>query len=209
MDKERQVLPLVRPATRLEGEADIALLYRQMQGDLTRYAARLVDPEEVEDVVHDAILKFLAQRERERERARDGGREALGLAGDDARIRLMVMVRDVAIDRYRNAQAQSRLMRLITGPSATIRRWMNTRRSADDNDIRFTIQEALRGLPEYIREPWLLVVEFGYSYKEAAAHLNIDTGTCRACVSRANARLREQLTADGLTPDALRGREVE
>jgi len=100
-------------------------------------------------------------------------------------------------------------MRLITGPSATIRRWMNTRRSADDNDIRFTIQEALRGLPEYIREPWLLVVEFGYSYKEAAAHLKIDTGTCRACVSRANARLRERLTADGLTPDALRGREVE
>ena len=74
-----------------------------------------------------------------------------GLSLEDVRIRLMVMVHDVAIDRQRAQKKESRMMRLITGPTATVRRWMNPRRATDDDAIRTAIREGDRdALPQVI-----------------------------------------------------------
>lgn len=213
MDQKRRVLPLVRRATRLEEEAELALFFRREQAALVRYAARLSDPDSAEDIVQDAMLKFLAQREREVERGSEGvGAGAgepqwAGLSLEDVRIRLMVMVHDVAIDRQRAQKKESRMMRLITGPTATVRRWMNPRRATDDDAIRTAIRDILLQLPAHIREPWIQVRENGYTVEEAAALLGYHPKSIRASIAKANQKLRERLAREGMTPSALRGRD--
>ncbi len=211
MDKDRQVLPLVRQATRLEAEGELALLFRREQPMLVRYAARLSDPEQAEDIVQDALLKFLAQRRRERDRAddREGEHPWAGLGTEDARLRLTVMVRDVALDRTRLLKKESRMMRLITGPSATVRRWMSARRAVDNGVIRSAIHAALLLMDPSLREPWLLVHDAGFTYKEVAQLLGSTPASIRANVSKANAFLRDYLRREGITPSTLRGRDDE
>lgn len=221
MDLERRVLPLVRQATRLEEEAEQALFYRREFPGLARYAARLVDPDDVEDVVQDALVKFLAQRARERERHRERHRERerggerratgeqpwAGLSEEDARIRLMVMVRDVVIDRERVRRKESRMMRLVTGPSAAIRRWMSPRRATDDDAILRAVRDALLQLPASLRDPWILVKEHGFTVAEAAVQLGCRRKSINAAIAKANRHLRDRLMREGITPATLRGRD--
>ena len=86
MDQERRVLPLVRQATRLEEEAELALFFRREYPGLVRYAARLASPADAEDIVQDALLKFLAQRERDR-RAIGAARRSIRGPGSPRRTR--------------------------------------------------------------------------------------------------------------------------
>lgn len=197
METERRVLSLVRQPRGVEHEAEVALLYRALHATLRRYAVRLVDRDDADDVVQDAMLKYLAQRER----------EGKALAPDDARLRLLSMVKDAARDRLRRSRRESRLMQLITGPTAAVRRWMSARRPADDGAIREAIHEALGQLPSYTREPWLLVREQGLSVDEAAALLEVTPDSCRALISKANRELRRLLSRQGFTPHSLRGRD--
>src|SRR5690606_7882970 len=120
VETERRVLSLVRQSRGVEHEAEVALLYRALHATLRRYAVRLVDRDDADDVVQDAMLKYLAQRER----------QGKALAPDAARLRLLSMVKDAARDRLRRGRRESRLMQLITGPSAAVRRWMSARRPA-------------------------------------------------------------------------------
>ena len=209
MDQKRRVLPLVRRATRLEEEAELALFFRREYPGLVRYAARLASPADAEDIVQDALLKFLAQRERDREGDRRSAEEHpwAGLSQEDAQIRLMVMVHDVAIDRERSHKKETRMMRLITGPTATVRRWMNPRRATDDDAIRRAVHEALLQLPAHIREPWVRVKEQGFTVEEAAAQLGYKPKSISASIAKANRYLRDRLAREGLTPDSLRGRD--
>ena len=202
---KRQVLPLVRGGGggvgggKAVAVVDLATTYRAILPSLTRYATRLVDRYDADDVVQDAMLKYLAQRgEGEWERSEE-----------DLRLRLLVMVRDTAIDRLRRARLESRVMQFISGPTATMRRWMSPRRPVEDGELRLSIQQALATLPAYVREPWILSREVGMTIEEVSELLRISPTSCRSAITKANARLRELLGAREITPRTLRGRDHE
>lgn len=212
METEHRGLSLHREATTQETEAVLGAVFREAQRRLMRYALRLVEPDDAEDVVQETLLKFVAQRRRARESGASRGRareraEALPpLTSRDVIIRLTVMLRDVVIDRERARRKETKMMRLISGASATIRRRMSTRRPVEDDDIRSAIQDALVRLPAWMREPWLLVKEQGYSVEEAATQLGITRASVRTAVSEANQAMRPHLERFGITPDTIRGR---
>ncbi len=207
METEQWGPALVREGEREAGAHGEARIYEEMQGPMRRYAARLVGPEDADDVVQDALLKFLAQTQQHATPGAASSRTRLPRTSADARWRLIAMVRDVAIDRRRRGRKESRMLALITGPSAAVRRWMSAHRRAEDTDIRRTIHQALHDIPAYAREPWLLARELEMDYAEIAEQLGIPAASARVYVARANRALARQLRRVGLTPAERRGSE--
>lgn len=171
-------------------------LYRRMHDGLVLYAARRVDGDDAQDVVHDAMLKFIEQHDA-RAPEPDG----------DARARLVAMVQDVLRDGARRERRRQRLMQLISGTTAAMRRWTNPRRMADDNEIQRAIDANLARIPRCHRAVWVAIREDGLSVTEVAELLDITTGAVRAALSKANHELRQRLARNGFTPATLRGRE--
>ncbi len=188
---------MVRPARGRPAPLDLAQLYRQLEGELLRYAERLVEGDGAEDVVQEAVLKFLVQQER----------SDVPLTPHDARLRLMSMVKDEALDRLRNVRRESRLMQLITGPTATLRRWMRAGQATGDAAILQAIRDAMDFMKPSDREVWVLMHEHGFTVAEAAAHLKVSRGSCRASIACANKILRIELARIGVTPDTVGARE--
>jgi RNA polymerase sigma factor (sigma-70 family) len=198
VETDRSVLPLVRPARGHPAPLDVAQLYRQVEGELLRYAARLLPGDGAEDVVQEAVLKFLVQQDRL------GG----ALTAHDARLRLLAMVKDAARDRMRSTRRQSRLMQLITGPTATIRRWMRAGQAVNDATILLAIRDAMDQMKPSDREVWVMMHEHGLTVADTANHLGISRGTCRAAIASANKVLRGELARLGVTPDTIGMREA-
>lgn len=215
VETEHRGLSLHRASTTQLAEAELAPVFRQAQRHLTRYAARLVEEDETEDVVQETLLKFVMQRRRERDtgggrpRARERAEPLPPLSKRDVIIRLTVMLKDVVIDRERARRKETKMMRLISGASATIRRHMSTRRRVEDDEIRSAIQYALLRLPAYMREPWVMVKEQGFSVDETAHHFGITRASVRAAMAEANRAMRPHLERFGITPDIIRGRDIE
>jgi RNA polymerase sigma factor (sigma-70 family) len=204
---KRQVLPLVPKRGREGAPVDLATTYRAVLPVLMRYASRMVSARDADDVVQDAMLKFLAQR---REGAGDGDDAAEWAPTErDLRLRLVSMLRDSALDRLRREKAELRLMQLISGPTATMRRWMNPRRSVEDAELRMSIEQAVARLSPYVREPWLLSREMGMTVDEIATLLGITPASCRTSITRANAELRRMLEAYHVTPRIIGGGDPE
>ncbi len=197
MERERGALSLVRQGAEAVEPVDITRLYDRMHGGLLRYAMRMVDRSDAEDAVHDAVLKFMEQRQD----------EPSPVGEEEARPRLVAMLHDVLRDRRRTESRRRKLMQLISGSTAAMRRWSNPRRPAEDHEIRARIQEALQRVPERYRTVWLLVREDGLSPEEAADLLGITAGGARAALCKTNAELRQRLGRHGMTPAALRGRD--
>ena len=64
-----------------------------------------------------------------------------------------------------------------------------------DPDLRERLKAALDGLGEQYRAVFLLHDVEGYTHEEIAQMLDVETGTSKARLSRARARLREALAA--------------
>lgn len=195
--RERAALSLLRPPPSPGEPVDLDQLYRDMHGGLVRYAMRDVDADEAKDVVHDAMLKYLEQV----------ARQSVPDPEDVARPRLVAMVHDVLLDRQRTNKRRKRLMQLISGSTAAIRRWTNPRRSAEDNEILRAVREALDSMHPSYRVAWTTVKEQGMTPEETARLLGISAASVRAALHKANAILRRELTRDGITPATLRGRD--
>lgn len=193
----RGPLSLVRPPSARGTPVDLDRLYRDMHGGLVRYAMRDLDEDEAKDVVHDALLKYLQQL----------ARQAFPEPEEEARPRLVAMVHDVILDRKRTDKRRKRLMQLISGSTAAMRRWTNPRRSAEDEEIVRTIHEVLESMSPSERVAWTTVKEQGMTPAETAELLGVTTASVRAALGKANAELRRQLTRDGITPATLRGRD--
>ena len=63
----------------------------------------------------------------------------------------------------------------------------------DRPETRIHLETAIAGLPETLREAFLLGVVEGFDHNEVAAQLDITPANARARISRARARLRDQL----------------
>lgn len=63
----------------------------------------------------------------------------------------------------------------------------------DRPDDRIHLESAIAGLPDTLREAFLLGVVEGFDHNEVAAQLDITPANARARISRARARLRDEL----------------
>lgn len=67
-------------------------------------------------------------------------------------------------------------------------------RSAEP-DLKTRLRAAIAGLPEHYRVVFVMYDVEGYTHEEIGAVLDMPTGTSKARLSRARARLREELSA--------------
>lgn len=194
------VAPLRRHTGETTGQHQIALAYTRMRDRLLRVARSLLgrgsSVEDAEDVLQDAMTKYLMQRSR--------AGATIGAEEQDAR--LVLMVGDVARDRLRQRRREAKQRLKVSGASAAARRWSNTRLRADQQEIAAQIEVALGKVPPQYREAWRLVRDEQLSFAEAATIMELPAKTLRSYVCRTNHALRLALAKSGLTPQTLRGR---
>ncbi|MDG3579157.1 sigma-70 family RNA polymerase sigma factor [Rhizobium sp. YJ-22] len=140
---------------------------------LRRYARSLVrNPEDAEDLVHDALVRAYE-------------REQTFRRGGSVRGWLLSVVHNTHVDRLRRSRSQARRAEAAAEVAETAQ-------AADqDHAVRLRqVREAFFDLPEEQREALHLVAIEDLSYQEAADALGIPVGTLMSRVSRARARLR-------------------
>ncbi|MEP7384309.1 MAG: sigma factor-like helix-turn-helix DNA-binding protein [Gemmatimonadota bacterium] len=200
MDDESSALPIGRRPTETTEQYELATLYKALRRNLRVYASNLLgkkhNRQDAEDVVHDAVARFIEQR----------ANATHPMSREARRSKLVLMVGDAARSRARSARREVRLIRRESGSNVAASRWMNPRRRNDDGEIRRAIYGALKKLPNSWADPWLLMREDDLSIKEASELLDVSEGTVRAAVCRATAALREILTKDGYSVELLNAR---
>lgn len=153
---------------------------------LRRYAGSLLrDRQEVDDLVHDCLVRALDQLHTRRE---DG----------DLRAWLFAIMHNLFISHARRNKTRGRTVSLDEvnedglGMRATQEAHIQTR----------DLLRAVDGLPEEQRSVLLLVSVEDLSYAEVAQVLGIPIGTVMSRLSRARERLRQ--TTEGDAPPVLR-----
>jgi RNA polymerase sigma-70 factor, ECF subfamily len=142
---------------------------------LMRYARALLhDRQDAEDLVHDCIVRALANLTKWRE-------------GDSPRQWLLTIMHNVHIDQIR-----SRARRPLHLP---LEDWDNVRATSQQaGDVMgVEIERALAALPHEQRQCVLLVGLEGLSYAEAADVLGVPVGTVMSRLSRGRENLRQRL----------------
>lgn len=140
---------------------------------LRRYARSLVrNPDEAEDLVHDALVRALERRSSFR-------------SGGSMRNWLMSILHNTHIDRLRRDRAAHRRHDVVADLADAVAP------AGQEHSVRLAqVRDAFLALPEDQREALHLVAIEELSYQEAADVLNIPVGTLMSRVSRARARLR-------------------
>ncbi|MBI4259773.1 MAG: sigma-70 family RNA polymerase sigma factor [Actinobacteria bacterium] len=144
-------------------------LVRAYQGDVWRFAYHLTrDRVMAEDVTQEAFLRAY---------------RFLGSFRGEARFTswLLRIVRNCGMDALRR-QASQRARQPAPGPPAT------------DPAARAELDEAIGGLVEDHRQPFLLIEVFGLSYREAADVLRLPVGTVKSRMHRARLALVRALS---------------
>ncbi|MDX3924384.1 MAG: sigma-70 family RNA polymerase sigma factor [Shinella sp.] len=140
---------------------------------LRRYARSLArDPDDAEDLVHDALVKAYE-------------RKATFRTGANIRNWLLSILHNTHIDRLRRQRSTDRRHDEASQVAET------SAPADQDHSLRLKqVQAAFFALPEEQREALHLVAIEELSYQEAAAVLNIPVGTLMSRISRARAKLR-------------------
>lgn len=146
---------------------------------LMRYACALLrDRREAEDLVHDCIVKALANLSNWRD-------------GDNPRKWLFTILHNVHIDRIRTHARRPRMVPLEDEHGG-----VGPVRQSEDVTVA-EIDRALAALPLEQRQCVLLIGLEGAGYAEAAEMLGIPVGTVMSRLSRGRERLRELLDRPG------------
>jgi RNA polymerase sigma-70 factor (ECF subfamily) len=152
---------------------------------LRRYARSLVrNPDEAEDLVHDALVRALERKSSFR-------------SGGSALTWLMSILHNTHIDRTRSNRATERRHAAAAELTDLVAP------AGQEHSVRLAqVRNAFLALPEDQREALHLVAIEELSYQEAADVLNIPVGTLMSRISRARARLRamERGDAEGTVP---------
>ena len=141
---------------------------------LRRYARSLVrNPDEAEDLVHDALVRALERKSTFR-------------SGGSIRNWLMSILHNTHIDRLRRERAINRRENAVADLVDTVAP------AGQEHSVRLAqVREAFLALPEDQREALHLVAIEELSYQEAADVLNIPVGTLMSRLGRGRAALRE------------------
>lgn len=151
---------------------------------LRRYARALTrDPDEAEDLVHDALLRAYQGRRQFR-------------AGHSLKAWLLSVLHNAFVDGLRKRRAEARRLAHIaeTAPREAP--------PNQDHAVRLAqVRSAFMELPESQRAVLHLIVLEGLSYQEAAATLGIPLGTLMSRLGRARAALRSPEESPATSPE--------
>lgn len=146
-------------------------LVRLHLADVYRFALNVVgDPTAAEDVVQEAFLKAYRALPRFRWQAKFS-------------TWLFRITRNCAIDALRRNALQERLRRLAPVEA-----------EKPDPSLRTALRAAVDDLPADLREVFVLVEVFGYSYPEAGSILGSPVGTVKSRMHRARQALTRSLS---------------
>ncbi len=111
---------------------------------------------------------------------------------------LLRIVRNCAIDVHRRARREERLLGEVVAALPRDRRpggseGGSTGVPGSGSEDRLRIAQALRDLPEVLREPFVVIEVLGFSYAEAATILSVKVGTLKSRMHRARAHLMRSL----------------
>jgi RNA polymerase sigma-70 factor, ECF subfamily len=170
----------------------LGILYDRHVGVLMPVAAHIVgDALEAEDVVHDA---FLAVCDR---------------AGDYTPTRgkvvawLVVIVRNLAIDRLRRRQRRARIARDEVAHEPPAAKPPNPESESHHATARAVVVRVLEAMAPLQRELLLATFFEGATYEEVARREGVPLGTIKSRAARALASLRASFEAEGLSFDDL------
>jgi RNA polymerase sigma-70 factor, ECF subfamily len=148
---------------------------------LRRYARSLLrDRQEVDDLVHDCLVRALDQLHTRRD---DG----------DLRAWLFAIMHNLFVSRARRNKARSRTVSLEEVNQDDLA----SRATQDGHMQARDLLRALDGLSEEQRSVLLLVTVEDLSYAQVAQVLGIPIGTVMSRLSRARERLRQMTESDG------------
>ncbi len=168
-------------ARSLHDPEQFAALYQRHATRLYRYAARRLGPDLADDVVADTFLHAFRQRAKYRSDCPDARPWLYGIA-----TRLIGRNRRAEIRQYR-ALARTGVD-VVADSFAEV---VDARVSAAGEYRR--LAGALAALPAAYRDALLLVAWGELTYDQAAVTLGVPVGTVRSRLSRAKARLRDEL----------------
>ncbi len=133
------------------------------------------DPPTAEDVTQEAFIKAYRSLRRFRWQSKFS-------------TWLFRIARNCAVDAIRHRERARRLIREVSEPSP-----------APDSSLRAALSDAIESLPRELREAFVLIEVFGFSYGETADVLSVPAGTLKSRMHRAR----------GLLVDALEERDAD
>jgi RNA polymerase sigma-70 factor (ECF subfamily) len=143
---------------------------------LRRYAASLLrDRQEVDDLVHDCLVRALDRLHTRQQNA-------------EMRPWLFAILRNLYVNRIRQAKVRGSADSLDVVPDSALMVMPRQEQQVATQDI----MRAVERLPEGLRSVLLLVTVEDLSYEEVAQVLNIPIGTVMSRLSRARERIRQQ-----------------
>lgn len=149
-------------------------LVRDYQADVWRFAYHLTrDRAAADDVTQETFLRLL--------RALPGYR-------GDAKFSswLFRIARNCSMDAFRRTARDAALAQRARPPAAS-----TAGAAAIEDRVRLT--QAIRALPDALREPFVVIEVQGFSYEEAAVILGVKVGTLKSRMHRARAALMSAL----------------
>lgn len=157
--------------------ADSASIWRALERDLTRFVARRVPPEDVDDLVQETFVRIHA-RLGELERA------------EAVRAWVYRVARSVVVDYHRRKRPFQPLPDLEAPPEALV---SEGPASPDLSPlVGGWLLEMIDGLPDRYREALSLTEVEGLSQREAAERLGLSVSGAKSRVQRGRAMLRER-----------------
>jgi RNA polymerase sigma-70 factor, ECF subfamily len=159
-------------------------LVRDSQADVWRFAYHLTrNRATAEDVTQEAFLRAY---------------RALGSFRGQAKFTswLLRIVRNCAVDAYRKTRKES------PTPDEELVAGRERLGSSPGAEERARVHDAIRRLPESLREPFVVIEVLGYSYQEASVILAVRVGTIKSRMHRARAALMSALSDEEAAGEA-------
>ncbi|HSO96222.1 MAG TPA: sigma-70 family RNA polymerase sigma factor [Acidimicrobiia bacterium] len=168
MDELTRLLLAARDGDR----AALGSFVRHSQGDVWRFVAHRVGPDDADDVTQDAYVRAWRATPAFRNEA-------------TARTWLLAIARRACVDALRHRGRRTRLTSRLTSRT--------TAGQQPDPAAANALEDLVGGLNPDRRDAFVLTQLLGCSYEEAATICGVPVGTVRSRVARARASLVEQL----------------
>ena len=107
---------------------------------------------------------------------------------------LLRIVRNCSIDAFHRGERETPVHEDVTV-------WRAANATAESAEDRVRIHEAVRQLPLWLREPFVMIDVLGFSYEEVAAILSTRIGTVKSRMHRARAALVEALAEEDVADE--------
>jgi RNA polymerase sigma-70 factor (ECF subfamily) len=157
-------------------------LVRECQADAWRFAYHLTrNRATADDVTQESFLRAFRAIRTYRGRSRFSSW-------------LLRIVRNCAIDAFHRGARE-------TPVEDEALAWRSGGGSTETAEERIRIHQAIRNLPLWLREPFVMIDVLGFSYEEVATILSIRIGTVKSRMHRARAALVQALTEGDLADE--------